>query len=78
MEIVEKFETDVKYGFDVLVVGGDVAGTSAALSAARNGAKVGLEEMQYMRWAVSGYSRTRDDLSAILRRKGASDKLRYS
>jgi predicted NAD/FAD-dependent oxidoreductase len=38
----------VKYQFDVLIVGGGVAGIAAALSAVRRGAKVGLVEKQFL------------------------------
>lgn len=44
----ETLETPVRYEYDVLVVGGGVAGIAAALAAARNGAKVMLVEKQYM------------------------------
>ena len=46
--IKESLTTPVRYQYDVLVVGGGVAGIAAALAAARNGAKVMLVEKQYM------------------------------
>ena len=46
--IKESLITPVQYQYDVLVVGGGVAGIAAALAAARNGIKVMLVEKQYM------------------------------
>ena len=48
MKITESIQTEVKYQFDVLVVGGGVAGIAAAFAAARRGAKVGLVEKQFL------------------------------
>ena len=42
--IVEKRQIEIKDSCDVLVAGGGIAGIAAALSAARNGAKVILLE----------------------------------
>lgn len=46
-KISEKIETPVSYEYDVAVVGGGVAGISAALAAARSGARVALVESTY-------------------------------
>src|SRR6266508_1500830 len=35
-------EQEIKAGYDLIVVGGGISGTSAAISAARNGLKVAL------------------------------------
>ncbi len=48
MKITERLTTDIRYSCDVLVVGGGVAGIAAAISAAREGAKVILTERQFM------------------------------
>ena len=48
MIIKEIIETVVKSKYDVAVCGGDFAGISAALAAARHGSKVVLFEKQYM------------------------------
>lgn len=48
MTITERFETPIVKSCDVLVCGGGFAGISAALAAARQGAKVILLEKQYM------------------------------
>ena len=45
--ISENKQTEVRYSCDVLVAGGGIAGIAAALSAARNGAKVILCEREY-------------------------------
>ncbi len=46
--IVEKRQIEIKDSCDVLVAGGGIAGIAAALSAARNGAKVILLEREFM------------------------------
>ena len=48
MNIIEsKRETKIKYNYDVAVIGGGIAGISAALAAARNGAKTILLEREF-------------------------------
>ena len=46
--IIESLQTPVAYECDILVAGGGVAGVSAAIAAARQGAKVILLERQFM------------------------------
>ena len=46
--ITETLKTKISYNCDVLVCGGGIAGISAALAAARNGAKVILIEKNYI------------------------------
>lgn len=41
-------QTEVRYSYDTVVAGGGIAGISAALAAARNGAKVLLIEREYL------------------------------
>ncbi|MDD6734814.1 MAG: FAD-dependent oxidoreductase [Clostridiales bacterium] len=48
MELTEHLKTEVKAEFDVAVAGGGIAGISAALAAARQGAKVLLVESSYI------------------------------
>lgn len=47
-KILERIETPVTAEYDVVVVGGGIAGAAAALAAARNGAKTALLERGYM------------------------------
>ena len=47
-KIVESLETPVKYECDVLVAGGGVAGIAAAISTAREGARVTLIERSFL------------------------------
>ena len=48
MHIIEvQKETKIKYAYDVAVIGGGIAGISAALAAARNGAKTVLLEREF-------------------------------
>ena len=53
--IKEVIETPIKYDCDVLVAGGGVAGISAAIAAARRGARVILTDRGFKRFCFDGH-----------------------